>query len=88
VRSGGAYRDRPRRRSAAEEDKGKAAASASKINEEYTAKIKEYTTEKYFLTDWSTSAASDKALRPTRSSVTSLARQQAHLHEDMYRLLS
>jgi hypothetical protein len=32
-------------------DKGKAAASASKINEEYTAKIKEYTTEKYFLTE-------------------------------------
>ena len=31
-------------------DKGKAAA-ASKINEEYTAKIKEYTTEKYFLTE-------------------------------------
>ena len=32
-------------------DKGKAAASASKINEEYTAKIKEHTTEKYFLTE-------------------------------------
>ena len=32
-------------------DKGKAAAPASKINEEYTAKIKEYTTEKYFLTE-------------------------------------
>ena len=31
-------------------DKGKAAAP-SKINEEYTAKIKEYTTEKYFLTE-------------------------------------
>ena len=33
-------------------NKGKAAAApASKINEEYTAKIKEYTTEKYFLTE-------------------------------------
>ena len=33
-------------------NKGKApAASASRINEEYTAKIKEYTTEKYFLTE-------------------------------------
>jgi len=33
-------------------EKGKpAAAPASKINEEYTAKIKEYTTEKYFLTE-------------------------------------
>jgi uncharacterized membrane protein YgcG len=32
-------------------DKAKAAAPASKINEEYTAKIKEYTTEKYFLTE-------------------------------------
>jgi len=32
-------------------DKGKAAASSSKINEEYSAKIKEYTTEKYFLTE-------------------------------------
>src|SRR5215510_15074654 len=32
-------------------DKGKPAATASKINEEYTAKIKEYTTEKYFLTE-------------------------------------
>ncbi|PYT04655.1 MAG: hypothetical protein DMF60_14615, partial [Acidobacteria bacterium] len=32
-------------------DKGKAAAPASKINEEYSAKIKEYTTEKYFLTE-------------------------------------
>lgn len=31
-------------------DKGKA-ATASKINDEYTAKIKEYTTEKYFLTE-------------------------------------
>src|SRR5437588_791981 len=31
-------------------DKGKA-ASSSKINEEYSAKIKEYTTEKYFLTE-------------------------------------
>ena len=32
-------------------DKGKAASSASKINEDYSAKIKEYTTEKYFLTE-------------------------------------
>ena len=32
-------------------DKGKPAAGASRINEEYTAKIKEYTTEKYFLTE-------------------------------------
>ena len=32
-------------------DKSKASAAASKINEEYTAKIKEYTTEKYFLTE-------------------------------------
>ncbi len=32
-------------------DKGKPAASASKINQEYSAKIKEYTTEKYFLTE-------------------------------------
>src|SRR6266571_4828968 len=32
-------------------DKAKAAAGASKINEEYSAKIKEYTTEKYFLTE-------------------------------------
>src|SRR2546425_7586461 len=32
-------------------DRAKTAASASKINEEYTAKIKEYTTEKYFLTE-------------------------------------
>ncbi len=33
-------------------NKGKAAAApGSKINEEYTAKIKEYTTEKYFLTE-------------------------------------
>ena len=31
-------------------DKAKA-ASASRINEEYTAKIKEYTTEKFFLTE-------------------------------------
>jgi hypothetical protein len=32
-------------------DRAKAAGSTSKINEEYTAKIKEYTTEKYFLTE-------------------------------------
>src|SRR5262249_24425770 len=32
-------------------EKGKAAASASRINEAYSAKIKEYTTEKYFLTE-------------------------------------
>src|SRR3989442_9213349 len=32
-------------------DKAKASAATSKINEEYTAKIKEYTTEKYFLTE-------------------------------------
>src|SRR6266571_7311540 len=32
-------------------DKAKAAAPASKINEEYSAKIKEYTTEKFFLTE-------------------------------------
>ena len=32
-------------------DKAKAAAPVSKINEEYTAKIKEHTTEKYFLTE-------------------------------------
>src|SRR5882724_8255067 len=32
-------------------NKSKAAAPASKINEEYSAKIKEYTTEKYFLTE-------------------------------------
>jgi hypothetical protein len=32
-------------------DKGKPAPAASKINEDYTAKIKEYTTEKYFLTE-------------------------------------
>ncbi len=39
--------DPPQRKS-----KGKAAAApASKINEEYTAKINEYTTEKYFLTE-------------------------------------
>src|SRR5712692_212205 len=39
------------RSSPQKKDKAKAAASASKINEEYTAKIKEYTTEKYFLTE-------------------------------------
>ena len=32
-------------------DKSKASAPTSKINEDYTAKIKEYTTEKYFLTE-------------------------------------
>src|ERR1041384_182006 len=32
-------------------DRNKAAASSSKNNEEYSAKIKEYTTEKYFLTE-------------------------------------
>src|SRR4029079_15119728 len=32
-------------------DKAKTTASPSQINEEYTAKIKEYTTEKYFLTE-------------------------------------
>jgi len=32
-------------------EKGKAAAPVSRMNEEYTAKIKEYTTEKYFLTE-------------------------------------
>ena len=32
-------------------DKAKAAATGSRVNEEYTAKIKEYTTEKYFLTE-------------------------------------
>src|SRR4030095_10517646 len=32
-------------------DKPKTTASPSRINEEYTAKIKEYTTEKYFLTE-------------------------------------
>jgi hypothetical protein len=32
-------------------DKAKAAAAGSRVNEEYTAKIKEYTTEKYFLTE-------------------------------------
>ncbi|HWN99764.1 MAG TPA: hypothetical protein VNS63_10890, partial [Blastocatellia bacterium] len=33
------------------QDKTKTAASASRVNAEYTAKIKEYTTEKYFLTE-------------------------------------
>ena len=32
-------------------DKAKAPVASSKLNEEYTAKIKEYTTEKYFLTE-------------------------------------
>src|SRR5207248_3641676 len=37
---------------AAAQKKAKAAtASAQRLNEEYTAKIKEYTTEKYFLTE-------------------------------------
>src|SRR6266478_4871325 len=45
--STGRAADPPQRKS-----KGKAAAApASKINEEYTAKINEYTTEKYFLTE-------------------------------------
>jgi Zinc carboxypeptidase len=36
---------------AQKKEKGKSAVTASRINEEYTAKIKEYTTEKYFLTE-------------------------------------
>src|SRR6185503_2396843 len=36
---------------AQKKEKSKAAAPASRINEEYSAKIKEYTTEKYFLTE-------------------------------------
>lgn len=48
-------------------DKGKSAATSPKINEEYTAKIKEYTTEKYFLTELVDQLpASDKVPSPDK----------------------
>ena len=42
---------RPRHQSAEACSKGRPATSASRIDEAYTAKIQEYTTEKYFLTE-------------------------------------
>ncbi|HKA19501.1 MAG TPA: hypothetical protein VKN18_14525, partial [Blastocatellia bacterium] len=48
-------------------DKGKAAPPPSKINEAYAAKIKEYTTEKYFLTEFVDHLpASDKVPSPDK----------------------
>src|SRR5713226_6225066 len=55
------------RAAADKKDKNKAAVPASKLNEQYTAKIKEYTTEKYFLTELVDHLpASDKVPSPDR----------------------